>query len=135
MYLKAFICAVIIINNDDEYLNLRNFPLYLFLEAEKPQAFTQQYKYFDPVHASRFKNSQKVTVVERSFPHNSSYYLCSFVHLMVFKMKGLADKVTEFVNTHSIGSNCSVRIRGQLIRRSTVQKRLLAKVIVKWEKY
>ena len=40
MYLKAFICAVIIINNDDEYLNLRNFPLYLFLEAEKPQAFT-----------------------------------------------------------------------------------------------
>lgn len=40
MYLEAFICAVIIINNDDEYLNLRNFPLYLFLEAEKPQAFT-----------------------------------------------------------------------------------------------
>lgn len=40
MHLKAFICAVIIINNDDEYLNLRNFPLYLFLEAEKPQAFT-----------------------------------------------------------------------------------------------
>lgn len=105
MYLKAFTCAVIIIDNDLEYLNFRHFPLYLFLEAEKPQAFTQQYKYFDPVHASRFKNSQKVTVVERSFPHNSSYCLCSFVHLMVFKMNGLSDKVSEFVNIHSICSN------------------------------
>ena len=51
------------------------------------------------------KNSQKVTVVERSFAHNSSYYLYSFVHLMVFKMNGLSDKVTEFVNIHSICSN------------------------------
>ena len=40
MYLKAFTCAVIIFDNNDEYLNLRNFPLYLFFEAEKPQAFT-----------------------------------------------------------------------------------------------
>lgn len=135
MYLKAFTCAVIIFDNNDEYLNLRNFPLYLFFEAEKPQAFTQQYKYFNPVHASRFKNSQKVTVVELSFPHNSSYYLCSFVHLMVFKMNVLSDKVSEFVDIHSIGSNCSVRIRGQLIRRSTVQKKLFAQVIVKREMY
>lgn len=50
---------------------------------------------------------------------------------MVFKMNGLSDKVTEFVNIHSICSNWSVRMRGQLIWRSTVQKRLLAKVIVK----
>ena len=40
MYLKAFTCAVIIIDNDLEYLNFRHFPLYLFLEVEKPQAFT-----------------------------------------------------------------------------------------------